>query len=62
MKKQLNIFAALLLSLAAGMTVSEVLSYRLDRDVVSETRLQSQASAPVEAVKELGQAPSRPLT
>ncbi|MCL4205902.1 MAG: hypothetical protein KJ000_25745 [Pirellulaceae bacterium] len=51
MKKQLNIFAVLLLSLAAGMTVSEVISYRFDRDAVTEVRLQAQVVAPVVATE-----------
>jgi hypothetical protein len=48
MKKQFSIFGALLLSLAAGMTVSELVSYSYERAGVAETRMQAQS--PVSAV------------
>jgi hypothetical protein len=44
MSKQLNIFGSLLLSLAAGMTASEVVSYYVERTTAEEPRIQAQSS------------------
>jgi hypothetical protein len=44
MNKQLNIFGAILLSLAAGMTASEVISYYVERAAATEPRVNAQSS------------------
>ena len=44
MSKQLNIFGSLLLSLAAGMTASEVVSHYFERTAAEEPRIQAQSS------------------
>ena len=46
MKKQLKIFGALLLSLAAGMTVSEVISYSYEFAPSADSEIQARMSAP----------------
>ncbi len=52
MNQQLTIFGAILLSLAAGMASSELLSFYYERDAVQEASVQPQAT-PIVIASEL---------
>jgi hypothetical protein len=55
MSKQLNIFGSLLLSLAAGMTASEVISHYVERTAAQEPRVQAQSSPSIAAEAATGE-------